>query len=421
MVLEEPTVQRTAPERDDLLRRPQREERARRAGREPRALAPCPPGREEPGTVEILPAPERRRLDRRHPEQLRLELEDEVVSGVEEPDRLERARPRVLEPAEHHERRREQAQRRDPRRIVRRQPQRVLEMHDGGLGLPAAQLRARELARDLPAIRTLRERPAQERRGDARIAPALRHRGRLAQRVHHPPLADRLGVQELARDHLGARTVLVEHACGGGVEERPLRGGHVLADRRPDERVHELEWRLGAQDDALGQLRVRRGRLVRAEVRQRRGPVHGDVGTEDRDRACQSQRSRAEPAEAPDDDGERGSRGGRLGVGDERRAEEGIAAGRPVACGREARIGRRPEDRPRELPDRLLAQRGRLQRDDLRRDGQGRQRGVVIGRPRGRHERDGQLVHPPCEVREEPQRRLVGPVEVVDEQEQRPA
>jgi len=39
--------------------------------------------------------------------------------------------------------------------------------------------------------------------------------------------------------------------------------------------------------------------------------VHGDVGTEDGDRACQSQRSRAEPAEAPDDDGERGSRGGR--------------------------------------------------------------------------------------------------------------
>jgi hypothetical protein len=194
-----------------------------------------------------------------------------------------------------------------------------------------------------------------------------------------------------------------------------------VVDGVADERVHEAERRLGAQDLRAHQRARRAGHRVLAHAGQRRDDRQLGALPEHAHRARDLRRLAGQPRE-PEKDGARDRPradradgvdalgGGRDALGLERAQElaqqQRVAAGRLVACGAERGVGLLAQLRAHERGDRVGAERAGMERvhgrvvDDLRE--QRRVRAGLARAQRGRRERRD-AVEPAREVGEEAQ------------------
>ena len=141
------------------------------------------------------------------------------------------------------------------------------------------------------------QRPAQVCDGVAGRAERHRRARRRLELFEHPRLAEIAGEQDLRRDLLGGRVVLVQQSRGLGVVDHPLGGEHALIDRGADDRVREREPGLIAEQ--IGDAHRGRG-LDRGAVRhagERRGVGQARSVTQDRHCTGQHRRGRRQATE----------------------------------------------------------------------------------------------------------------------------
>ena len=202
--------------------------------------------------------------------------------------------------------------------------------------------------------------------------------------------------------------------------------------RAADDRVHEVERAAVGQDPARAQRVGGLGGLAVVELRDRRGVPDEGAVPQDRGRADEppgrlGEAGKACPNRRDHAVGRRAQHvGGACRAGLAQRArqlaqEERVAAGQRMAAAAERRHGL-GDDAADELRRGAVAE--RVEPQQRGRTGLGQQLGHggaarLAGRPRGDHEHHRFAADPPGQVREEPQRRRVGPVRVVDEQRQR--
>ena len=311
----------------------------------------------------------------------------------------------------------------------------------GGRGGAGARLGAAELGQDGGAAvgrRRLGERALEVAHGGGGVAEGERPARRLAQHGDDPLLARGRRLEDLRGDLLRRAVALGEQPRGARVEVGALEQRDVVVDRRADDGVDEGE-------------RVARGEHLRAHE-QRRGLVGGrrvepgelgrggeagavaEDGHGARERhgpggqAREAQQHDArDPARAERGDALRLARGRRDPLGGDLAQQlahqQRVAGGGEVAGGAEAGVGLVARRRPDPLAHRRVAQRRGAQRlgervgDELGEDGARR----LVARPRADEDEDRQLLQAPDEEGQELQRRLVGPVRVVDGDEQRAA
>ena len=238
-------------------------------------------------------------------------------------------------------------------------------------------------------------------------------------------------MRQLRGDRAGVGRAIAQKPGRALVRERAVVDGDVLVDRRADDRVHERQRRLIGEDlsdhelacgddgELVGQSgQRRRQRQLRVVAQHGRGPRH-------------RHRVPALPCEPH----EHGTRGGPRGefldpgqVRDVRRhalgaqrleqlgEQQRVAPGRLVPGVREGLV------RSQELGRGALAQRERVHgdreriTDDLRQQVRAR---VPLDRPDAAEDRDGQAVEPADQVGQVAQRGLVGPLQIVDGEQDR--
>ena len=222
------------------------------------------------------------------------------------------------------------------------------------------------------------------------------------------------------------------------MQQLALRRGEVVVDGVAHQRVHEAERRVRPQDLRAGQG-ARGGRdALLVGLGHRRDSGQAGAVAQHRDGA----RDRDDVGRQPRQPQEHGARhrartdfADRVGVSavgphvlrlqrlEQLPHEQRIAAGRLMTRGAERLLGIGSQPSAHELGHGGLAQLVRMHRDrhgivgDL---GEQPRVGRLLGRARGRHDEDVQAFQPALEVRDETQRRLVTPMQVVDQQQQRP-
>ena len=317
------------------------------------------------------------------------------------------------------------------------------ELLGGRVVVTGLELGGTERAADLELLlRRLEQRPPQVAERDLRGATAPSTGGGLDQHAHRLLIAGGVGLVVMDGDALGVGAGRGEDRRRVRVGAGALAGGEVRVDGLAHERMDERKAPPGARGG-----RVRRGgreRRGRRQDRRRLERVRGaarcvglqarercrDRGlnavAEDHDRSGERVRFGRQPAQA----GQRGAadragglaldqRGVGRGGGDvgqfaqELAEQERVAARDPRAGGNEGRL-RVAADHP---ADGGLAEvvwledvEGRVGREDVEHR---------LARAGGHHQTRGEPVEALREVREPAQRRRVGPVEVVDEEQQR--
>jgi hypothetical protein len=319
---------------------------------------------------------------------------------------------------------------------VARQRDRLLEVL-GRRRRAGPRLRPAELREHLRAAvvgRRLAERALEVPHGGRGVAERERPPRRLAQDADHPLLPARLRREDLRRDLLWRALALREQPRRPRVQVGALERRHVVVDRGAHDRVDEAQRLAGGEHLVADEQRGGLVRVAVVEASERGGG--GQVGAvpEDRDRPRQRHGPRRQAPEAQQHDARDPARPQRrhalrLGRrrGDALRGDlaqqlahqQRVAARRDVAGVAERRVGvlvRRLAD-PAAYG--LVAERRGAQRlrervgDELGEDRAQR----LVARARADDDEDRQVLEPAHEEREEPQRRLVRPVGVVDRHE----
>ena len=234
-------------------------------------------------------------------------------------------------------------------------------------------------------------------------------------------------------DALGSGVLRGEHARSPLVAGRARSRRQLLVDGAANDRVHEPQRPALGQDPAAAQRVGRFGRLANVQVRERGSVSDQGAVADDRRRAGEPLGRHGEPSEPrPDrrDDPVRRSaehvRGAiRAGLAQRARelAQEERVPARQRVAGTAERRDRLGDSRTHELRRRLVAKRRRAHqrgRASLRQHRGDSGAAGLAERPRGDDEQDRSVAEPPCEIRQKPQRRRVGPVRIVDEQRERP-
>ena len=303
--------------------------------------------------------------------------------------------------------------------------------------LGAAQLGQQIAAQ--PGRRWLGQRAFEQHHGRRSAAALLRMHGRLAQLADDLRVAARSGVQELQRDPLGAGSSRAQQLGGRRVRDRQLGLRQRRPDRAGEDRVAKAQLRGVGKHPGSHELAGGGRTVCDGQPGQLRGEVQRAAVPEHRGRTGERGRLRTQPRERP-----------RNGVGDRRRRdgvdaldgdglerhavaqqrvrqlldEERVAAGRGVTGARELLVDRVAADLPQPARDALRPQRRGLEtaapdvRADLRQRRSPAAARILVA-PRADHDRDPQRVDAAGEVGEEAQRRLVGPVRVVDDERDR--
>lgn len=244
--------------------------------------------------------------------------------------------------------------------------------------------------------------------------------------------------REQVRGHLlGGRPGIHQHSRRASVLEFAITRREIPIDRVADERMHEAQRRLGAQDLGASEGASRRRHVGLVEAGERSDGR--DVGgvTEDGDglgdpngrvgQAGQAQQHRAGERAGPDLAHRRGAGSrGVDAVGGQRRQElaeeQRVAAGHLVAGGGERGVGIRAETVAHQVGRRGRGQRGRPQhgrRRVLHDLGEQPLVGARLVRADRRDHEHRRPLEPVREIGEEAQRRRVGPVQVVDGKDER--
>jgi hypothetical protein len=318
---------------------------------------------------------------------------------------------------------------------------RAREMVDRALELLGAQLGGAELEQELAlhvGRRALAQRAAQQPGGQlGRPAPA-RLGGGGAQVGDGLVVVTRLGVEQVQGDALGRRAVVAELARGAGVSLAELALAELRAHGVEHDRVHERQRPAGLEDVRGGERvgGVPRGGRLEVGVGARGGEL--DALAEHGDRLCQRAARRVEPAQPREDaaadraradlvhlaggGGDRQHAGGRELVGQLAQQERVAARGAP-AGGHERLLGWHPEAGLDELGDPAAGQRRRRERVDrlvhLQRSEQLSAAAALLRAHGGDHARRD-AVQAPEQVQQPAHGRPVGPLQVVDAQQQRP-
>jgi hypothetical protein len=331
-----------------------------------------------------------------------------------------------------------------PRQGAGCEAERLVEVRDALVVLAGMDLRDPGVAQDLRTQfkgRRLGQRAAEVRRGRLRCSPLRRAGRRLPEHGDDPFIARRVDSQQMRCDRVGGDAIVGEHPRRAAVAPRALSRREVAVNRASDHRMDELERAFRAQDvdhdERVGRVhglvfeqagecgRVPHLRPL-AQHGHRTRELHGSL-------AGRAQAAQDRLRHPPRDDllealPARLRRRHALGAraGEKLTEEEGVSAGGRPAGGREFRLGPLAEHRSHE---RLRARLGeRLGMQDLgnRVGHQVEQRGGAVAlfgarRARSDHEKDRKLLDPAGEVGEEAQRRYIGPVRVVDGEEERAA
>ena len=109
--------------------------------------------------------------------------------------------------------------------------------------------------------RRLGQRPREQPRRRAGVAPLQRLRGGLAQGSHRPLVAFWPGEKRMGGDRIERCTVSGEQVLGPAVGARPGECGNVRVDARADQRMGEAQRLARRQDASVGQ---RVGRCLRS-------------------------------------------------------------------------------------------------------------------------------------------------------------
>ena len=272
--------------------------------------------------------------------------------------------------------------------------------------------------------------------GAALARPSRRRR----QRVERPRLTDGAGRadrQQVDGRALVAGRVARQRTGGGEMQLRPLgRRGRVL-DRLLDDRMDEPRRQVWVQELRLDQRVHRFGRRPAVDARDLRGVRERGVVAEERQRlrdGADRRRTAPEPLGHEAGHGRRAHRRDRRGVegggraallegGDELSREQRVAAGGAGALDADLVSRLVAEAAAHQLGDRRRAERRRANhRQRLMLDQPGQRLRCRRGLARPQHEdRAGRdLLDPRLQVGQEPERVLVGPVRVVDQQGERP-
>ena len=298
------------------------------------------------------------------------------------------------------------------------------------------EARLEQQRRALVGRRRLVERTPQERGAALGRSTAQGGAGRGAQHLDDPWLRLARRAQQVARDLLGGRPGGVQHARGARVLQLALARRQREQDGVGDERVHECQRRLGAQDLGAGQRTGGRGDPWLVDLGEARGLRDGHAIAQDGHRSRDRERVGRQPREAHADRARDGSRadgahepraGGERShaVGLERAREladeQRVAARRGQACLDERGLRSLPEPVADQAGDAARAQRAGA--DELRRRLADRAEQVVVdigfaGADRCQHEH-GEILDAAREIGQQPQRRTVGPLQVVDGEQQR--
>ena len=276
---------------------------------------------------------------------------------------------------------------------------------------------------------------ASARRSSARaVSGAVADAGRRAQGVDDVGLARGMGGQQVQRHRFGRRLETGDRRGGSGVQLGSEGRRDVLVDRRADEGVDEAQRFPRFQHSDVGERVGERSGPGRCELGEQRGGDERRLLAEHRDGPGEGRRVRIQPADAHQHRGADAARGQsahavgiervrRVGLepqlGEQLGQQERVAAADVVTGMAQlvirGRIPRRPDqDRHRGLTEWPGPEHGRAGRQDER-----PQQGPVElgGGPGGHGDQDGEPREPVGEVVEEAQRRLVGPVGVVDGQQ----
>lgn len=285
--------------------------------------------------------------------------------------------------------------------------------------------------------RRLAERPPQVT--DSRLRSPVRHRLACGapKNLDHPGVVARIGAQKVHCDSVRGGFFPGEKPRRPRMRGAALTDGKLLVDGGPDERMGEAKGPLGVQD-GRGAQRVRGcGGLLMLEPSEVGGLTQLRSGAQCGDRAHQRTGRRPKPFDPrahfaayrrdPQVGYSRGVRHDRAEAvgrcsGQELSQVKRISPARGVAHVHEL-LGRLlPKGRARNLSRRVETQGPRTSHFGNRRlmycakHVAGRSR---HGRPPGNNDRRANPLDPPRQVRDEPQRRGVGPMHVVNGQQQR--
>jgi hypothetical protein len=332
--------------------------------------------------------------------------------------------------------RRERASGVEPGDGVRRRLDPPAQVLDGGLEVERERFGEAELEQYGGSAfvgRWLVERAAQVCDGRVRRAAGHRLARGGAEAVAYPLRGTRLGGEEMRGDPFGSGILCGEHARRPLVSGRARRRRQLLVDGAANDRMHELQRAALGQDAAAAQ-RVRRfGGRVSVEVRERPSvPNEGAVADDRRGprellgglrEACEPRPDRRDDAVGRGREHVRcalraglAQRAGELAQEERVPAREGVAG----TAERRHRLG---DGGAYELRRPLVGERRRAHQHrsaallEHRRDTRA---AGFAERPRGDDEQDRRMAEPSREVGQEPERRRVGPVCVVDEQRERP-
>ncbi len=242
----------------------------------------------------------------------------------------------------------------------------------------------------------------------------------------------------MQRDALRVGALRGQERRRARVPEPALAGPEPLVQRAGHERVRQRELALADDQPGRPQRVGGRRRVLGREPGERRGEPQRHGPPEHRERAGERLGARRQPREpaldaAPDLLGAelaqpRGRGVGRLHalgehVGEQRPQQEGVAGRhRVTGAGEPGHRGGQPLAHQRlrgVLPQRTRAQRRLGRRGEQLRQQLGLTRGLA--RADGAEHPERQLVEPAGELHEPAQRGRVGPVDVVDDQQRRPA
>ena len=260
----------------------------------------------------------------------------------------------------------------------------------------------------------------------------------LLEHLGDPRLAGPRGLEQLGRDRVAARAGVVEHPRGARVAQLALAGRQLLVDRAAHQGMDEAQRRLGREDLGPGEGRQaladrrpvepgQRGHRRQVGAVAEHGDGGGDLGRRGRQPGQAHEHGARDGVRADVADHVEMARVGRHAVGVQRgeqlAQQQRVAAGGAVAGGAEQVVRLLAQAGPDQRRDRRGAQRARADDRRARTAGDLPEQGGVgarIGRALRGGDEDRLALQAAGEVGQPAQRRPIGPLNVVDEQHQRP-